>query len=570
MPSSNRTRGSDLLVKTLLEVGVERIYTLSGNHIMSIFDACLGSGIQLLHTRHEAACVHMADAEGRLTGRPAVAMVTGGPGHANAIGALYTALMAESPMVLLSGQSPVSQQGKGAFQEIDQVALAAPVVKAAWSISDASCLQNDIRLAFKIAAEGRPGPVSLSLPSDVMEELAVHQANGLSEAAKKVSPAAGGELQIARTCAEAVAWLHAGKRPLILAGPMMLAGGRRSSFAALEKKLGIPAIAMDSPRGVDDPRLGGFATQLGRADRVLLLGKRVDFTLRFGGAAAFSADCEFMQLEAEQRELQRARENLKTRLIRQQLADPDQCLASIAALPSDGSTGSSGSRSAGATSNTGTPGGSADEGWLAEVKHSCAARPQAWAQIPKSRSQVLHPAQIGRVLSEFLHDHPNAVLISDGGEFGQWVQACLDPERRLINGPAGAIGVALPMALAARAVEPDAPVVALMGDGAFGFHPMEFDTSVRSGLPFIVIIGNDQRWNAEYQIQLKQYGADRLSGCELTDPSYEQIAVAMGGAGMRIRSEGDLSVALATAVKSKLPYCLNVSVEGLAAPSLKG
>src|SRR5258705_6784271 len=113
-------RGADVLVRTLAHGGIRRIFTLSGNHIMPVFDAALDAGIELIHTRHEAATVHMADAWARLTGEPGIAMVTGGPGHANAVAALYTAGMAESPVVLLSGHAPLAELGMGAFQEMRQ------------------------------------------------------------------------------------------------------------------------------------------------------------------------------------------------------------------------------------------------------------------------------------------------------------------------------------------------------------------------------------------------------------------------------------------------------------------
>jgi acetolactate synthase I/II/III large subunit len=545
-------RGADLLVKALIQQKVERIYTLSGNHIMSIFDASIGTGIRLIHTRHEASCVHMADAQGRLTGVPAVAMVTGGPGHANALGALYTALMAESPLVLLSGQSPINQTGKGAFQEIDQVALAAPVSKAAWSVRDVACLHSDLRLAFKIAGSGRHGPVSLSLPSDLLESLAVEQSSQPSAGAPKFPFAATDSEQASdQQCRAAISWLAAGKSPLILAGAMMLTPARRAAIAALEQSLGIPVIAMDSPRGTDDPRLGRFATQLALADRVLLLAKRVDFTLRFGSAPVFSASCEFMQLEPDPLELERARRNLGARLVEQHCSDPHDALVALS------------------TCELSDPLRLGHAQWSSAVSQACAARPSAWAQIAKTTAQALHPVQIGRVLAQLFQAHPEAILIVDGGEFSQWVQACVDPPRRVINGPAGAIGAALPMALAARAVEPHAPVVALMGDGGFGFHPTEFDTAVRAGLPFVVIIGNDQRWNAEYQIQLRQYGADRLLGCELSNPDYQQFSIAFGGSGVRISSEEQLHEQLLRAIGSHLPCCLNVNLAGLAAPVMK-
>ena len=144
-------RGADLLVTGLTDAGVTKVFALSGNQIMSIFDASIGTGLQLIHTRHEAAPVHMADAWGRLTGQPGIALITAGPGFANALSALYVARVAESPMVLLSGHTPVNQLGLGAFQEMPQAEMAAPVTKASWMASDGAQLGHDIEKAMAIA-----------------------------------------------------------------------------------------------------------------------------------------------------------------------------------------------------------------------------------------------------------------------------------------------------------------------------------------------------------------------------------------------------------------------------------
>src|ERR1041385_2249826 len=128
-------RGADIVARSLKRLGCSRIFTLSGNHIMSIFDAAIEADLDLVHVRHEAAAVHMADAHGRLTGEAGIALVTGGPGHANAVGALFTALGAESPMVLLSGHAATRELGRGGFQELRQADMAAPVTKASWTAS---------------------------------------------------------------------------------------------------------------------------------------------------------------------------------------------------------------------------------------------------------------------------------------------------------------------------------------------------------------------------------------------------------------------------------------------------
>src|SRR5712671_5900653 len=166
---ASRHRGADALARSMASAGVRYIFTLSGNHIMPIFDAALDAGITLIHTRHEAAAVHMADAWARLNGEPGIALVTGGPGHANAVGALYTATMAESPVVLLSGHSPNDERGMGAFQEMAQAEIAAPLTKASWVCSKADDVAADMELAMRLARSGRPGAVHLSLPTDCLE-----------------------------------------------------------------------------------------------------------------------------------------------------------------------------------------------------------------------------------------------------------------------------------------------------------------------------------------------------------------------------------------------------------------
>src|SRR5881396_3110855 len=152
---TTRLRGADIVARTLARLGCKHVFTLSGNHIMSIFDAALETTLDLVHVRHEAAAVHMADAWGRLTGQAGIAMVTGGPGHANAVGALFTALGAESPMVLLSGHAATWELGRGGFQELRQAEMAAPVSKASWMARSTATLAEDVGRAIDMARSGR-------------------------------------------------------------------------------------------------------------------------------------------------------------------------------------------------------------------------------------------------------------------------------------------------------------------------------------------------------------------------------------------------------------------------------
>src|SRR5256886_3836627 len=208
-------RGADLVVEALVAAGVRQLFSLSGNQILSLYDATIGSGIRIIHTRHEAAAVHMADAWGRLTEEPGVALVTAGPGHLNALSALYGALMSESPVVLLSGASPLGQAGRGAFQEMDQAAAAAPVTKAAWMASKAERLSEDIAIALDLAKSGRPGPVHVSLPGDLLEHEVEGSQDRLPAIHRPPIPVANADLR------RLLELLEASRHPLILTGSAM-------------------------------------------------------------------------------------------------------------------------------------------------------------------------------------------------------------------------------------------------------------------------------------------------------------------------------------------------------------
>ena len=560
MPSP---RGADMLARSIRQSGARRVFSLSGNHIMPVYDALFDLDLALLHTRHEGAAVHMADAWARLTGEVGVALVTGGPGHANAVSALYTAAMSESPVVLLSGHAPHSQAGWGAFQEMDQVAMAAPVAKAAWAVRDADAMAGDFARACRIARSGRPGPVHLSLPTDALEATARDAALPTPSAyAAEPAPLS------AEAAAALLQRLRRAERPLALVGPQGLTGPGRRAVADAARALGLPVVATESPRGSNDPSLGAFAQALARADCVLLLGKRLDYTLKFGQVPVFAPGCAFLQVDADAAEFARSRRAVGARLEAALCADVLPALAALAAA-ADPEVARRPAATGGGAASAGTAAASGLHGdWRREVEECLAYRPPAWREASPQAAPA-HPAQLCRPVQAVLDSHPDAVLVVDGGEFGQWAQACLTAPHRVINGAAGAIGAALPMAVAAKLAYPDAPVVAMMGDGTFGFHCAEFDTAVRAGAAFVCVVGNDARWNAEYQIQLNSYGRERLIGCELLPTRYDRVAQAFGGHGAHADTAAELDGLLREALASGLPACLDVALDGLPAPVVR-
>jgi acetolactate synthase-1/2/3 large subunit len=505
-----------------------------------VFDALIGSGIEIVHTRHEAAAVHMADAYARLTGQVGVAMVTGGQGHANACAALPTALAGEVPVLLLSGHAPLGELGNGAFQELPQAAMAAPVAKAAWTAQSATGLAADVARAFSVARSGRPGPVHLSLPTDVIEAGIADVT--LPDAAAFAPVAMALPARTARIVADAIAQAA---RPLILAPPALISPAGTVAMDALEAACGIQPVQMNSPRGLADPTLGALTELLAEADLVVLLGKALDFTTRFGRPAP---QARFIALEPEGALIERAQRLLGDRFLFGAVCDPMSAATALAAASAKNP---------------------AQSDWAGRVRETVAYRPAAWAAFAGAPEGPIHPATLAHAVSDALAARGDATFICDGGEVGQWAQAIVKAPRRITNGVAGAIGAGTPFAIGARAAM-QRPTLALMGDGSFGFHMAELDTAARHGLPFVCVVGNDSRWNAEHQIQIRDYGANRAHGCDLAPGTrYDLIAAALGGHGEFVERAADLAPALARAFASGRPAVVNVIIEGHPAPALK-
>ncbi|ATX67991.1 thiamine pyrophosphate-binding protein [Roseinatronobacter bogoriensis subsp. barguzinensis] len=534
------TLGADALIQCLRDAGVTCIFSLSGNQIMPVYDAILDSGIRLVHVRHEAAAVYMAEAWAQLTGQIGVALVTAGAGFGNALGALISARASETPVLLLSGDSPRGQDGMGAFQEMDQVAMARPITKFATRASTADQLPGELAQAIATAHSGRPGPVHLALPVDVLTSPLEGPAT--FDATPDVQ-------DLRQSDAEGIlAFMNTAQRPLVLVGPAMARTRTGGALAQLESALNAPVICMESPRGLRDPSLGALIDLTRNADRILLLGKSADFTTGFLGKDMGAPDARFAIIAPEEAELARARARIGNRLDVAAQADALPALRRIVSCA------------------THAPDRAA---WLAEAKQALALR----ADLPADTATHLHPIQVGAAIEAQLARAPGSVLICDGGEFGQWMQAIRHDGPRVINGVSGAIGAGPAYAIAASIACPDVPVIAAMGDGTAGFLLAEYETAAREGARFTAVIGNDNLWNAEHQIQIREFGADRTHGCTLSSQArYDLSASALGGFGVYVDANDPAALqgALDQAQASGLPACVNVRIVPAPAPVVQG
>jgi acetolactate synthase-1/2/3 large subunit len=526
-----------LIIRSLHRLGVKTVFSLSGNQIMPLYDACLDEGIRIIHVRHEAAAVFMADAWAQITGELGVAMLTAAPGITNGLAPLYSASQAESPVLLISGDSSIGEDGCGAFQELDQVSITRPLTKLSLRPRTTQELYPALEGAVGQALAPRRGPVHLALPFDLLTA-----ETGLDELPKAATTPADAPLEAGRLEALA-ALVNAAKRPLVLAGPSGARLPMRPAWEKLEAALGIRVVPMESPRGLKDPSLGSLSEVIPQADLIVLAGKCLDFTLGFGGARALGANARVAVIDPDAGMLERAGRLLGGRLV---LALQGEPVAALSALP---------------------PAHSPVEriSWRAQVDGALQNR--ATLGSPEPAEAALGPRALCETVQAFLESAPDPVLICDGGEFGQWAQAFCKAPIRIINGMSGAIGAGVCYAIAAKIARPDATVVVLMGDGTAGFHLMELDTAVRESAPIIAVIGNDLRWNAEHLIQVRAYGPERLIGCELSRTArYHDVASALGGAGFAATDAESLKTALELAMGSGLPACVNVSLAGEAAP----
>jgi acetolactate synthase-1/2/3 large subunit len=345
-----------------------------------------------------------------------------------------------------------------------------------------------------------------------------------------------------------IALLATAKRPLVIGAPVLATRKGRDLLRRIEATLGIPTCLSEGPRGFNDASLGAYTDVARGTDMVLLLGKALDFTLKFGGPP-FDANCRFISIDPDGALLSRAARDKGPLLSFGCVADTHPA--------GDALLRRGAQRLAG------------DPAWLADARACFDDRPAAWAELASETPGKLHPAEVFRALQPHLANDPNSVLICDGGEFAQWGQSMLRNDRRMINGVAGSIGSSLPMACGARVVEKTAPIFVVLGDGTFGFHMSEIETAVRLNLPFVAIVGTDARWNAEYNLQVRDYGPNRTHGCELNPTRYDLVATALGGHGELVQRAAELPDAIGRAIASGKPAVVNVMIESVPSPVLR-
>ena len=526
--------GNMLFGRALARQGVDTMFFIMGGPINDALLAAMAQGVRGIDVRHEQAAAMMAHAYARVRSRAGVCLGASGPGTMNLVTGLANALIDCAPVVAFGGASPLGSVGTGAFQEIDQLEIMRPVTKYADRVLDTARIPEYVDMAFRQALSGKPGPVYLDLPGDLLyrqvDEEKVYWPPPASERTE-VRPAAAGDL-----VARLVERLAQSQRPIILSGSGVLWSQASDALRAFVDASGIPFYTTPQGRGVipeDHPHAYAQArsTAFKQADFVLVIGTRLNFVFSHGKPPRFSADACFARIDIDPAEAT-CSQRVDIGVVGDARAVLEQLTTAIAGKISPGSY----------------------LAWrrkLAAIEEERA--PAAELKLANDQTPI-HPLRLCKEVRDFIDR--DTILCVDGQEILNYARQSIPsyrPGHRLNSGPFGTMGVGLPFGLGAKAAKPDHKVVVLHGDGSFGLNGMELDTAVRHKLPVLVVISLNGGWTADPD-QVKP-------GRNLGYTRFDRLAQALGCHGEYVEAPSEIRPALeraAAAVARGQPAVVNV------------
>jgi acetolactate synthase-1/2/3 large subunit len=531
--------GGELLVQTLKRAGAECAFVLHGGHLDPIFQACLDHSISLIDTRHEAAAGHAADAYARQTGRFGVAIATAGPGYTNILTAITQAYLDCSPVLFIAGAPPLRDAEKWPLQGgIDQIAMAKPVTKWAAQVTRTDQIPHLVAHAIRAATAGRPGPVLLEIPIDVLFK----QSDTKPDIPSTIGVSAAPAPSVADVDA-VLEVLQTAERPVMVAGGGVLYSSAATALRHFAETTGIPVYANSKALGALPTNhalcghtLGNLAilqatTDL-RPDVALFLGARFGMFTR--GGKILPEDCKLIQVDIDATEMGRMR-SVDVPVV----AD---CRESLNAFDAK-------------AAQREWPDWQA---WSQQIHEISRWHESAYGDV-SAQAETVHPY---RAVQEIMAAIPeDAIVCADGGEASQWAELVARAQRpgQFTNhGYLGCLGIGMPFAIGAQVAHPDKRVVCIVGDGAVGLNIQEFDTMVRHNLPIVTVVLNNKAWGMCVHGQQSMYGGNRLVVTELGEGRYDKVAAGFGCFSSYVDDAGSVRSAIEAALASNQPACVNV------------
>jgi acetolactate synthase-1/2/3 large subunit len=529
--------GGHLVAKYMKEVEkIDTVFTLSGGHIENILDGFTEYNIRTIDVRHEQAAAMMAHAWSIYTGTPGVCLVTAGPGFTNALTGIANAHLDNAPLIVLCGRHPLRDDLKGALQEMNQIDMVKPITKWSATCYDTKRIPEYLSIAFRQATMGRPGPVFLELPPDILlvpvdEESVVMPSRKIHKSSTHPDDS---ELQ------EAAKLINGAEKPLFIGGSGVGMSRCDESLKTFIEKTGCPFALLNNGRGVlpdnhplsiNDGGFTGIMTGAPQADVIVIAGVRLNWVLQ---STKLFPDAKVVRIDIEPHEIDRNRSS-EVGLI----GDCGHILEKLIPLVEDRK----------------------HDTWLGRLKTAYSAFMTTELEQRTTPSDPIHPVRlVAQIMECFGND---AFYVADGGDTSYYgLSGFLSSHRAGVTVPAGALlgclGTGIPFAMAAKLANPDKPVIILNGDGSFGFNSMEFDTAVRHDIPIICVVNNDCAWGMIKHSQKMSLGEDRCTCSELGMRNYEKMVEGLGGYGELVTRDEDIIPAIKRAVDSGKPACINV------------
>ncbi len=531
----------ELAVAVARAHGVETMFTLSGAHVFPMYDGAVktqqegqGPAMRLLDVRHEQTAAFAAEATGKLTRVPGLAVLTAGPGVTNGISAIAQAQFAGSPMVVVGGRAPANRWGSGSLQELDQPPIVESVSKLARTLHTAADVLPGMDEAFTAARSPHRGPVFVDVPMDEFFSTAFGDAPaGPSTDRVEPDPDAVGRLATLLAGAE---------RPVLILGTDVWADHADEAALRFVEAVGVPVITNGMGRGVVPGGHPLLATKargqaLNGADLVVVVGTPLDFRLGygvFGGKDEGSSPARVVHVADSPG----------------QVSTHAELAASVAGDLTSVFDGLQAAMERGSKPDWAS--------WVASLQDTVALATKRDAELLGAEADPIHPARIYGELVPRLAD--DAVVIGDGGDFVSFAGKYVEPKRPggwLDPGPYGCLGAGLGSAIAARIARPSAQCVLLLGDGAAGFSLMDVDTLVRHDLPVVMVMGNNSAWGLEKGPMQMLYGYD-VAADLAPRTAYHEVVKALGGAGETVTDPRQIGAALDRAFDSGVPYLVNI------------
>jgi len=540
--------GGQLTAEALIEKGIDYIFTLSGGHITPIYQYLENSPITLFDTRHEQAAVFMAEAYGRMTRKPGIAMVTAGPGFTNALSAVANANLANSPLVLISGSVGIESIEKLDLQDMRQCPVIEPMVKKALVCHKTERIPEFIDFAYRTAISGRPGPVYLELPVDILN------AETSVEGVKKTHTSINSCTSDIDNAANIVEMIENANNPVVIAGSGAWYSGADEELTSFVEKTGMPAFTSSLGRGtIPDThplcfesslaiRQGAAFAALAGSDLVIFLGSRMGLFYLFGDL--FTPETKIVQVDIEPEEIGRNR-SIDLAIISDVKGLLKECNRVIDKKKiSDKLT-------------------KKFTDWVSSLQKA-EEDSKAEARVNwESDAIPIHPMRLAHEINSFLSNEDD-IVIADGGDTQVWMgmtRTIRKPGHYMDSGLYGCLGVGLPYANAAKLLNPDKRVCLITGDGSIGFNFMEFNTAIRKGLPIVVVISNDLGWGMIRHSQELRMGHAIEEGTLLGVVEYQKLVEGLGGVGYFIDKIEDIRPTLEKAFASGKTACINIMTD---------